>query len=237
MKKKLGISYCENNFQNYWNWFTAADLKKVELVELSFQKNNVEDIQDCDGFILTGGVDVDPALYGESIAYPNAPAEFRTERDRFEEKIFLHAQENKLPLLGICRGMQLVNVLQGGKLVQDLGERPNRIHRKKETDKQHEIRIEKQSLLFQVTRLAIGKVNSAHHQAVRVDALGKNLKINAWSESEDSVPEGLEYEDKTGKGFMLCVQWHPERMLDKENNPASVVIKETFLREITKQSK
>jgi putative glutamine amidotransferase len=237
MKKKLGISYCENNFQNYWNWFTAEDLEKVELLELSFQKDNVQDIQSCDGFILTGGVDVDPALYGESRDYPNAPTEFRPERDRFEEKIFRHAQENKLPLLGICRGMQLVNVLQGGKLVQDLGEKPNRVHRKKEIDKQHEIRIEKQSLMFQITRLAIAKVNSAHHQAVRTDAIGNNLKINAWSESEDSAPEGLEYENKTGQGFMLCVQWHPERMLDKEHNPASATIKEFFLNEITKQPK
>ena len=234
MKKKIGISYCEYNFQNYWNWFTAEDLgSDLELVELSFQKDNSSEIKDCDGFILTGGVDVTPSLYKESDDYPNAPESFRQERDLFEKNIYEYAQQNKLPLMGICRGMQLVNVLQGGKLVQDLG-KANRVHRKTETDKQHEIRIEKQSLLFETCRLAIAKVNSAHHQAIKVEALGENLKVNAWSESEDSAPEGLEFDDKTGKGFMLCVQWHPERMLDKENNPASLKIKERFLKEIRK---
>src|SRR3982751_986498 len=117
MKKKLGISYCENNFQNYWNWFTAEDLKDdIELVELSFQKSNSEDIATCHGFILTGGVDVDPGIYGGETQYVNKPDAFRPERDRFEEKIYRHAQQVMLPVLGICRGMQLVNVLEGGKL-------------------------------------------------------------------------------------------------------------------------
>ncbi|MGZ5191764.1 MAG: gamma-glutamyl-gamma-aminobutyrate hydrolase family protein, partial [Flavisolibacter sp.] len=232
MKKKIGISYCEYNFQNYWNWFNAEELSDdIELVELSFQKNNTEDIKVCDGFILTGGVDVTPSLYKESENYENAPSDFRTERDLFEKHIYEFSQENKLPLLGICRGMQLVNVLEGGKLIQDLG-KANRVHKKQDTDKQHEIRIERQSLLFETTGLAIAKVNSAHHQVVRIDALGNNLKVNSWSETDDSAPEGLEFTDKKGKAFMLCVQWHPERMPDKEMNPASINIKKRFLKEI-----
>jgi len=134
-------------------------------------------------------------------------------------------------VLGICRGMQLVNVLEGGKLIQDLG-KANATHRKTDTDKQHEVRIEKQSLLYEISRLAIAKVNSAHHQAVPVEALGKNLKVNAWSESDESAVEGLEFEEKAGKAFMLCVQWHPERMLNKDVNPASIKIKERLLKEI-----
>ena len=232
MKKKIGISFCENNFQNYWNWFNTDELTDdIELVELSFQKNNTEDIKSCDGFILTGGVDVTPSLYNEKNNYENAPDNFRTDRDLFEKMIYEYSQENKLPLLGICRGMQLVNVLEGGKLIQDLG-KANRIHKKQETDKQHEIRIERQSLLFETIRLAIAKVNSAHHQVVKIDALGNNLKVNCWSETDDSAPEGLEFADKNGKSFMLCVQWHPERMLNKETNPASVNIKKRFLKEI-----
>src|SRR5687768_3525762 len=153
MKKKIGISYCEYNFQNYWNWFKAEELAgDIELVELSFQKNNTEDIKSCDGFILTGGVDVTPSLYNENDQYENAPDVFRTDRDHFEKSIYEFSQKNKLPVLGICRGMQLVNVLEGGKLIQDLG-KANRVHKKSETDKQHEIRIERQSLLFEITRL------------------------------------------------------------------------------------
>ena len=232
MKKKIGISYCENNFQNYWNWFRSDETgDDIELVELSFQKNNTEDIQSCNGFILTGGIDVTPSLYNESDDYVNAPDNFRTDRDLFEKSIYEFSQQNKLPILGICRGMQLVNVLEGGKLIQDLG-KANRVHKKQETDKQHEIRIERQSLLFETIILAIAKVNSAHHQVVRIDALGNNLKVNSWSETDDSAPEGLEFADKNGKSFMLCVQWHPERMLDKETNPASINIKKRFLKEI-----
>jgi putative glutamine amidotransferase len=230
--KRIGISYCENNFQNYWNWFGVEDLgNDIELIQLSFQQKNFEDIKSCDGFILTGGVDINPSFYNENENYENAPEQFRIERDKFEKEIYSFAQQNKLPLLGICRGMQLVNVLEGGKLVQDLG-KANRVHKKSETDKQHEVRIEKQSLLFETCRLAIAKVNSAHHQVVKIDALGKNLKVNAWSETDDSAPEGLEFNDKTGKAFMLCIQWHPERMMDKETNPASASIKKRFLKEI-----
>ena len=64
MKKRIGISYTETSFQHYWNWFTADDLHDdVELVELSFEKNNTEDIYRCNGFVLTGGIDVHPSLY------------------------------------------------------------------------------------------------------------------------------------------------------------------------------
>ena len=64
MKKKIGISYTKTNFLNYWNWFTPGDLKNdTELVELNFEKNNSEDIYQCDGFVLTGGVDTHPSFY------------------------------------------------------------------------------------------------------------------------------------------------------------------------------
>ena len=71
--------------------------------------------------MLTGGVDIDPSFYGGSIDYEHIPDSFSPERDHFEEKIYRYAQLHRLPLLAICRGMQLVNVLQGGKLIQDLG--------------------------------------------------------------------------------------------------------------------
>src|SRR5438477_3736536 len=121
MKKRIGISYTKTLFDNYWNWFSAADLRDdLELVELSFEKNNTEDIYRCDGFVLTGGVDVHPSFYNGNKEYKNSPASYQPDRDLFEEKIYRYSQLHRLPLLGICRGMQLVNVLQGGKLIQDL---------------------------------------------------------------------------------------------------------------------
>src|SRR5215471_11427129 len=117
MKKKIGISFTRTHFQNYWNWFTKKDLDDdLELVELSFEKNNTEDIYQCDAFILTGGVDVHPSFYDGKSIYNNSPSSLELPRDLFEEKIYRHSQLNKLPVLGICRGMQLINVLEGGKL-------------------------------------------------------------------------------------------------------------------------
>ena len=229
MKKKIGISYTETSFKNYWNWITEADMQDdLALVELSFEKNNTEDIYKCHGFILTGGVDVHPHFYnGESI-YNNSPVDFRPGRDAFEEKIYRFSQENKLPVLGICRGMQLINVLEGGKLIQDL-DNGNERHKKEESDKEHNIVAKKGSLLSQIANLQKGKVNSAHHQAIDPNAIGNNLAVNAYDDDDEKIIEGLEFENKSGKAFMLCVQWHPERMKNKEENPFSENIKRQFL--------
>src|SRR5436190_6037192 len=229
MKKRIGISFTKTMFQNYWNWFTQDDLQnELELVELNFQENNIEDIPRCDGFVLTGGVDVHPSFYDGSSAYDNIPAAFQPDRDRFEERIYRYSQVHKLPVLGICRGMQLINVLEGGKLIQDL-DNGNARHRKEESDKEHTIAAEKKSLLHQIAGSASGHVNSAHHQAIDPTAIGENLVANAYDDDDEKIIEGLEFKDKTGKGFMLCIQWHPERMKDKEGNPFSQNIKEQFL--------
>jgi acyl-CoA reductase-like NAD-dependent aldehyde dehydrogenase/gamma-glutamyl-gamma-aminobutyrate hydrolase PuuD len=232
MKKKIGISFSTTGFQNYWNWFTEKDLKNdIELVELSFQKNNVEDIPCCDGFLLTGGVDIHPSLYGSGEDYLNKPTAFQPERDQFEKKIYTYSQTNKIPLLAICRGLQLVNVLNGGKLIQDLGE-GNLIHTKENNiDKQHVLKIESGTLLDEITTLPASHINSAHHQAIHHDEIGNNLMANAYAEG-DSIIEGLEYKVKSGKAFMLCLQWHPERLDDKDNHPLSKNIKERFLKEV-----
>ena len=229
MKKRIGISFTKTMFQNYWNWFTQDDLQNdLELVELNFQNDNTEDIPTCDGFLLTGGVDVHPSFYHGNPAYDNIPVEFEPDRDRFEEKIYRYSQLHKVPVLGICRGMQLVNVLEGGKLIQDL-DNGNARHQKEALDKQHKIVAAGKSLLEQVSGSVSGRVNSAHHQAIDPEALGENLVANAYADDNDKIIEGLEFKEKTGKGFMLCVQWHPERMKDKEGNPFSQNIKQQFI--------
>ncbi len=234
MKKKIGISFTHSHFINYWNWFTPQDLQDdLELVELSFEKDNAADIVACDGFILTGGIDVDPAFYAGKTDYVNRPDVHETDRDHFEEKIYRYAQLNKLPLLAICRGMQLINVLQGGKLLQDLDHKNER-HRKTETDKEHTIEAANGSLLHSITGAVTGHVNSAHHQAVDPAALGHNLQVIAHDQDDPEIIEGLEFANKAGKAFMLCIQWHPERMKDKKKNPFSLNLKNHFLAEIRK---
>ena len=232
MKRKIGISYTETNFEHYWNWFSKEDLQNIELIELSFEKNNAEDFYKCDSFILTGGVDIHPSFYGGNLKYENMPDAFEPERDKFEEKMYRHAMENKKPLLGICRGLQLVNVLQGGKLIQDLKPDGNLKHcGMEEADGQHDIRIEKNTLLYDIATSDIGNINSSHHQAIDPKAIGDDLRVNAYDDCEEKLIEGIEFKDKTNKAFMLCVQWHPERMENQESFLA-YGIKNSFLKAV-----
>ncbi len=228
-RKKIGVSFTKTNLTNYVNWFSSHDLSyDLEIVELSFIENNIDEIYQCDGFVLTGGVDVHPSYYGGPEIYTNCPAEFQKDRDQFEEKIYRYAQQNQVPLLAICRGLQLVNVLEGGKLIQDLGTVENNKHKKESADKIHEIEIIHGSLMHHVTATTSGMVNSAHHQCIDPNHLGENLMVSA-KDSHGNVIEAIEFKDKTNKAFMLCVQYHPERMDKKEQNPLSQKIKENFL--------
>jgi acyl-CoA reductase-like NAD-dependent aldehyde dehydrogenase/anthranilate/para-aminobenzoate synthase component II len=231
MKKKIGISFSRTNFNYYWEWWTKEDLKDdLELIELSFEKNNAEDIVACTGFVLTGGVDIHPSFYNGNFSYPNQPETFQIERDIFEKKIYDYSQQHKLPVLAICRGLQLVNVLEGGRLIQDLND-ANVVHKKEDGDKTHKIEVAPHSLLEEIAGVEVNEVNSAHHQAIDPDAIGDNLLINAFSEN-DSIVEGIEFKNKNGKAFLLGVQWHPERIAGKEDHPFSKNIKERFLTEV-----
>lgn len=235
MKKKIGICDTEASFENYCTWFTAEDLgNEFELVTLASATSGLPEIESCSGYVLTGGVDVSPSYYGVDPNYPNAPSEFRQERDAFESSVYEFAKFAKRPILGICRGMQLVNVLEQGKLVADLGPEGNTIHKKEEKDKQHSIKIVEGSLLHSISGEIKGNVNSAHHQAVDANTISDKLQANAWTSGEPEIIEGLEFKNKSNKGFMLCVQWHPERMEGKELNPLSQKIKEQFLAAVKK---
>ncbi len=231
--KRIGVSFTLTNYDNYINWFTASDLgEAMAIVELSFEKNNYVDIYQCDGFILTGGVDVHPSLFDGANDYMNSPSGFQLERDLFESYIYHYAKANKIPVLGICRGLQLINILEGGKLIQDLGDEKNKAHRKDAgIDKAHQVSLEPDSLLQQIIGLQTIDVNSAHHQAIDSLNIGHNILVNAYS-NPDHIIEGIEYKNKTGLGFMLAVQWHPERMPSVQQNEISIHIKKSFIQAV-----
>ena len=165
-----------------------------------------------DGLILSGGSDLDPMLYGDSTLHETTYG-VDAERDAFEIALFRLAVEQDKPVLGICRGIQSINVALGGTLIQDIDSTlPDAIrHRqhsagKSQTDVSHEVTIvDEQSPLF----AAIGNkrvlVNSYHHQSVREPA--PDLRIAAVA--DDGVIESLWH---PGMSFLLAVQWHPEML-------------------------
>lgn len=162
-----------------------------------------------DGLLLTGGGDIDPALFGEApqpTLYDVAPI-----RDTFEANAARWALEHRLPLLCICRGVQVLNVALGGSLYQDVGTDPGTTlpHSQKEPRDQptHKIRIAPGSRLAEVVGADEVEVNSMHHQALK--SLGRGLAAVAWA--PDQLVEGVEMPEQPG--FVLGVQWHPEELI------------------------
>ena len=196
--------------ENYVRWLKANADDQVEVIRLSAALGNLNEASGCDGLLLSGGIDIDPSLYGGEREYKRAPATgWEKDRDLFERAVLRMAWERALPVLGVCRGLQLINVTLHGSLVQDLGIAGDGMHEANAgIDKQHDVHIEDGSLLAEVAGQMQGEVNSAHHQAV--GKLGEGLKANCLA--ADGTIEGIEWERPEGRPFLLAVQWHPERM-------------------------
>lgn len=162
-----------------------------------------------DGLVLTGGEDVDPALYG---AVPHPAAEPPDPlRDAAEIALVHAARERRVPLLAICRGIQVVNVAFGGTLVQDIvSECPHALpHALKETrdTRSHRVDVMPDSRLAAVLGATTLPVNSTHHQAA--GTTGDALRVVATT--ADGITEGLEHDD--ARWWMVAVQWHPEELV------------------------
>ncbi len=219
---KIGVTFSETNYINYPRWIKGND-STIEIIELSYEENNLFDLKNCDAVVFTGGIDMDPI---EKIEYANAPKEFNLTRDLFEMAVLEKALEAQKPILGICRGLQLINVYKGGTLHLDNGETKNKVHKKETEDKKHPIQVEKDSLFYSIVKQEFGEVNSAHHQSI--DKLGSGLK--AVAHTEDGVIEVIE-STNLEEQFLLAVQWHPERMSDLES-PFSKNIRNALIEKI-----
>jgi putative glutamine amidotransferase len=159
-----------------------------------------------DGLILAGGRDVDPATYdAERHAAADEP---RTERDVFEIALARRAMERDIPLLGVCRGMQVMNIARGGTLVQHLPDHVGtETHRRSVgtfDGNDHPVRLSEGSLAARTTGEVQHATLSHHHQGI--ENIGDGLTVTGWSD-EDELPEALE---DPGLRFALGVQWHPE---------------------------
>ena len=166
--------------------------------------NQILDV--CDGLLLTGGFDVDPSWFGEE---PHAKIEqINPLRDHTEMILTKDALQRDMPIFGICRGMQVLNVAAGGSLVQDIPAQMGEntlLHFQKLTEEypSHSIMVEPGSWLHHLTGEDKVRVNSYHHQCVKDMADG--FKVTAYA--PDGVPEAMSSEAHT---FVHAVQWHPE---------------------------
>ena len=163
-----------------------------------------EIINHLDGILMSGGADISPDLYG---ADPD-PGLGAVEpiRDQFELDLLDVAYEREMPIAGICRGLQILNVQAGGSLFQDVP--PHAIRDKPPATRVHAVTIKNDSVLEELYGEKI-EVNSLHHQSI--DTVGKNFRISAVS--DDGIIEGIEHRDLP----VIAVQWHPE-MLDTRNS-------------------
>ncbi len=181
---------------------------KVKWIECEDIENHLAELLSCNGLLLPGGADVNPALYGEEKAEKcGKPNDLRDKAEMIILKEFLKTEK---PILGICRGCQLINTYFGGKLFQDIKDTQKEKHmdffsRAKST---HEITLSKKTKLREIFKSNNLRVNSMHHQAIKT--VGEGLISSA--ESSDGFVEAIE---STSHPYLLAVQWHPEHMSKK----------------------
>ncbi len=215
-KVKVGISWQEDINQDehgedlmaYINTVEKAGGEPVLLDLVKDQEGAKAELEKVDVLVMTGGEDIDPAYYDEE-EDPNLE-EVNKERDVSDMAMLQEAIDEDMPVLCTCRGLQLLNVLSGGSLYQDLPtaeefKDSDIVHRDPEEIDftYHDVAIEEGTILYDIVGKDTLKVNSWHHQGIK--EVGDNLKVSATA--PDGTVEGIEREDCT---YVIGVQWHPE---------------------------
>lgn len=197
-RPKIGVTVSSRRGLEYYKpYLRAVEAAGGVPVELMAGSDTLPPL---DGLLLPGGWDVDPALYGEEPDPAVGPID--RELDDTELSLFRQARERDLPVLGLCRGQQVINVAMGGKLYQHLEGHDVRGHGRSHIA--HTIEVEPESELGRAAGQRSIPVNSFHHQAVR--SLAPGLKQTA--RGEDGTIEGVESDD----GLIVAVQCHPEEL-------------------------
>jgi len=218
------------NYEKYKNAILHydSDIEVIDLWSMNYDSAMMV-ISEVDGLLLSGGPDIHPIYYGR--AEDTSLCSIDLYRDTLEFELIKQAINREIPILGICRGLQILNVALGGSLIVDIPtEVPNyETHQIKSKDAYHRIKISDSSIMYNLSGLKEYEVNSNHHQAI--NKLSDQLKATAYT--SDNIIEAIEYKDKS-KPFLLAVQWHPERMgLD---SIMSKIIFNSFIDEIKKNN-
>jgi putative glutamine amidotransferase len=211
-------------YDMYAPWLAAMS-RGVETVELSSLSDEaaVAAVKNADGIVFTGGPDIDPICYKRpefQMQCKNITEDSRR-RDQAEMRWFELARNAGIPLLCVCRGMQLANVIFGGTLIPHLSNAEK--HVKQDGDREHNVRLEPTSILSESEGNLDYVVNSSHHQAL--DEISPMFRVTA--RAPDGTVEAVEWMETDGKPFFLGVQWHPERM--SPQSPMSSLVAKAFL--------
>lgn len=228
---KIAISKekSEESTTKYADWLLRHNDKIIyyNLYPLGID-SAVKLLQTCNGLLLTGGEDVFPGNYGK-IDDTARCGTFDRYRDSLEFALIDNAISSKMPVFGVCRGEQILNVSQGGTLFIDIPTDYDTIVRHANPDwsrAYHSVRLVNNSMIFDICGGNMeGDVVTSHHQGI--GKLGKGLRISAYA--KDNFPEAIEWADTTGHAFLMAVQWHPEAMDTLHPLSAPLAIK--FLRE------
>lgn len=222
---KIGISKATPNYER-WLLRTDSTLTLVNLYTLPVD-SAVMILGTCDALLLTGGEDVYPGWYGKAKDTLRC-TEMNPWRDSLDIALITRALEIKMPVFGICRGHQILNVYLGGNLIIDIPDDfPGAITHQCEDYLNcfHDVTVKPNSVLSEISRCDSFSVTTNHHQAI--DQISPLLTPNAHS--DDNLIEGIEWLHPDGKSFLMGVQWHPERM-DKAN-PLSGPLSAEFIRQ------
>ncbi len=192
--------------QNYLRWLQRLN-PDTDVVFLEPGMPVDQTLDGAQGLLLPGGGDPDPQLYGKPEL--RSLCKIDDARDTLEFAVIRAAFDRALPVLGICRGLQVMNVALGGTLIADLPTAGfDGHHRTGDSDREHDIMILPDSLLHRVTGESRGRVNSAHHQGI--DLVAPRLAVAA--RSLDGAIEAMEWSQPADKPFLLLMHWHPERL-------------------------
>ena len=221
-------------YETYDSWLKKAD-PTVVIVNMYGRKTDsaLMMLETCSGLLLTGGEDVNPACYGKENELSKCE-EIDNYRDSLEFTLIRRAVKLEMPVFGICRGEQILNVALGGTLLTDIPTDigTSVIHRSAaNTGSPHVVDIDRKSILSKVTGVTRDTVNSYHHQAI--DKIAPGFRISAGS--MNGVAEAMERYSPGTKSFIMAVQWHPEKSTCKPE--LSRPLADNFLRHIKEYSK